>query len=99
MRPKGLLLGLRGLKSGLNVRILGLDSQWEGKTDGRTDGRLEITPCVLQDIGPLGPLPKKLKNDEKVNSRKSVRWSAIPVAPVCVCVMVRGAAAPKEPMT
>ena len=22
-------------------------------------GRLEITPCVLQDIGPLGPLPKK----------------------------------------
>ena len=23
------------------------------------DGRLEIPPCVLQDIGPLGPLPKK----------------------------------------
>ena len=22
-------------------------------------GRLEIHPCVLQDIGPLGPLPKK----------------------------------------
>ena len=35
------------------------------------------------------------------NSRKSVRWSAVPVAPVSVCgyVMVRGAAAPKEPMT
>ena len=27
--------------------------------DGRTDGRLEIHPCVLQNIGPLGPLPKK----------------------------------------
>ena len=27
--------------------------------DGRTDGRMEIPPCVLQDIGPLGPLPKK----------------------------------------
>ena len=26
---------------------------------GRTDGRMEIYPCVLQDIGPLGPLPKK----------------------------------------
>ena len=26
---------------------------------GRTDGRKEIHPCVLQDIGPLGPLPKK----------------------------------------
>ena len=27
---------------------------------------------------------KKLKNAEKVNSRKSVRWSAVPVAPVSV---------------
>ena len=26
---------------------------------GRTDGHLEIHPCVLLDIGPLGPLPKK----------------------------------------
>ena len=25
-------------------------------------GRLEITPCVLQDISPLGPLPKKHEN-------------------------------------
>ena len=37
-----------------------------GRTDvrtyGRTDGRLEIHPCVLQDIGPLGPLPKKGMN-------------------------------------
>ena len=31
----------------------------DGRKDGRTDGRLEIPPCVLQDIGPLGPLPKK----------------------------------------
>ena len=30
-----------------------------GWKDGRMDGRLEIPPCVLQDIGPLGPLPKK----------------------------------------
>ena len=28
-------------------------------TDGRTYGHLEIYPCVLQDIGPLEPLPKK----------------------------------------
>ena len=27
--------------------------------DGRKDGRLEIPLCVLQDIGPLGPLPIK----------------------------------------
>ena len=27
--------------------------------DGRTDGGLEIPPCVLQDIDPLGLLPKK----------------------------------------
>ena len=31
----------------------------DGQTDGRMDGHLEIHPCVLQDIGPLGPLPKK----------------------------------------
>ena len=30
-----------------------------GGTYGHTYGRLEIHPCVLQDIGPLGPLPKK----------------------------------------
>ena len=38
---------------------------------------------------------------QKSNSRKSVRWSAEPVAPVFVyvSVMVRGAAAPKGPMT
>ena len=29
------------------------------RMDERTYGRLEIRPCVLQDIGPLGPLPKK----------------------------------------
>ena len=29
------------------------------RMDGRTDGCLESPPCVLQDIGPLGLLPKK----------------------------------------
>ena len=45
--------------------------------DGQTDGRLEIHPCVLQDIGPLGPLPKKerkrereRKKDEKKERKK-----------------------------
>ena len=37
----------------------GTDGRTEGWEDGRTDGRLEIPPCVLQDIGPLGPLSKK----------------------------------------
>ena len=36
-------LGLRGLR-GMYIRM---------------DGRTEIHPCVLQDIDPLGPLPKK----------------------------------------
>ena len=30
-----------------------------GCMDGRTDGRMEIHPCVLQDISSLRPLPKK----------------------------------------
>ena len=33
---------------------------------------------------------KKLKNAEKVNSRKSVRWSAVPVAPKLVNVRCEG---------
>ena len=42
-----------------------------GGGDGRTDGRMEIHPCVLQDIGPLGPLPKKgrMRKGKKVNMR------------------------------
>ena len=34
-------------------------------TEGWKDGRMEIHPCVLQDIGPLGPLPKKEKKKKK----------------------------------
>ena len=33
--------------------------------DGWMDRRKEIHPCVLQDIGPLGPLPKKKKKKRK----------------------------------
>ena len=47
----------------------GTDGRTEGRKDGRTkgrkDGRLKIPPCVLQDIGPLGPLPKKEKGKRK----------------------------------
>ena len=39
----------------------GTDGRTDGRKDGRMDGCLEITPSVLQDIGPLGPLPKKGK--------------------------------------
>ena len=35
------------------------DGQNYGLRDVRKDWRLEILPFVLQDIGPLGPLPKK----------------------------------------
>ena len=49
---------------------------------GWMEGCLEIPSCVLQDIGPLGPLPKKFK---KVNSRKSVRWSTVPVPYLVGC--------------
>ena len=61
MGLRGLILGLRGLISGLRGLIRGLRGASGGRmdvqTDGRIDGRLEIHPCILQDIGPLGPLP------------------------------------------
>ena len=51
MRAK-LRVGRANLRAGrANLRPMG--------GDRRKDGRMEIPPCVLQDIGPLGPLPKK----------------------------------------
>ena len=64
-RSKRVDLGLIGLISGLKEPDLDLrglgggDVRTDGRTYVRTDGRKEIHPCVLQDIGPLGPLPKK----------------------------------------
>ena len=46
--------GLRRSRSGPGRPKLG---RMEGQMDRRTDGHMEIHPCVLQDIGPLGPLP------------------------------------------
>ena len=40
-------------------KVQGWDVQTDGRTYVHTDGHKEIHPCVLQDIGPLGPLPKK----------------------------------------
>ena len=48
-------LGLIGLISGLKQPDLGLS----GGGDVRMDRHKEIHPCVLQDISPLGQLPKK----------------------------------------
>ena len=42
------------------------------------DGRMEIHPCVLQDIGPLGPLPKKVKCDRQTDGwteERMDRWT------------------------
>ena len=57
----GLISGHGGQKTGLRVLVWVLDGPWGGdvRTEGRTDGHLEFPPCVLQDTGPLGPLPKK----------------------------------------
>ena len=38
---------------------------WETLGGVHTYRRLEIHPCVLQDNGPLGPLPKKAKGDRR----------------------------------
>ena len=36
-------------------------------------GHVEIHPCVLQDIGPLGPLPKKGNENERKNKQTNER--------------------------
>ena len=41
-------------------------------------GRMEIHPCVLQDIGPLGPLPKKGRNKNIVSiAQKITIWEPL----------------------
>ena len=65
MGLRGLILGLRELILGLIRLILGLRGLGGGCTDEwmyrRTDEQTDVWKftCVLQDIGPLGPLPKK----------------------------------------
>ena len=72
MGLRGLIMGLRGLSFGPERADFGFEradfgleradlgpERGLGGGDVRTYGRLEIHPCVLQDIGPLGPLPKK----------------------------------------
>ena len=54
---------LRPGRANLRPGRANLRPRWStggGRTEGRKDGRLKIPPCVLQDIGPLGPLPKKV---------------------------------------
>ena len=73
----GLISGHGGQKTGLRVLVWvllwswggGTDGRKDGRTEGRKDGRLEIPPCVLQDIGPLGPLPKK-EEEKREEQRK-----------------------------
>ena len=36
-----------------------MDRWMDGRMHGWMDEHLEIHPCILQDIGPLGPLPKR----------------------------------------
>ena len=49
-------MGIWGLKA-----FGGGDGRTDRRMDWHMDGRMEIHPCVLQDFGPLGQLPKKGK--------------------------------------
>ena len=61
------------------------DGQMDRRTDGRTNGQTdrqmdehkEIHPCVLQDVGPLGPLPKKCSNRTLMHHMVNGFWSQI----------------------
>ena len=71
-------MGLIGLISGLKEPDLGQSDfggggRMDGRTDGRTDGHKKIHPCVLQDIGPLGPLPKKRKEKQNKMEDKEIK--------------------------
>ena len=69
--PENADFGPERANFGLERVDLGPERGLRGGTDGRMDRRMcgcmEIHPCVLQDIGPLGPLPKKEGKDKKGN--------------------------------
>ena len=75
---RGLIWGLRGLIWGLRGLIWGLRGALgrgtDGRTYGRTYGRLEIHPCVLQDIGPLGPLPCSHSTSSANHSKQGIGY-------------------------
>ena len=48
-----------GLFEALMVNRGGGDRRKDRRTDGWKNGHLEVPPCVLQEIGRLGPLPIK----------------------------------------
>ena len=48
---------------------------WEAL--GGTYGRMEIHPRVLQDIGPLGPLPQQHDNKERNKGQTQTKWTTI----------------------
>ena len=55
-----------------------IDWQMDRQTDRwmeiwMEDRHLEIPPCVVQEIGPLGPLSKKLEKDNSVNNIEVLR--------------------------
>ena len=57
--PERADFGFERANFGLERADSGPERGGDVRTDVRTYGRLEIHPCVLQDISPLGPLPKK----------------------------------------
>ena len=60
-----------------NLRIQKLQGGTYGRMDGRTDGHKEIHPCVLQDIGPLGPLPKKELKGKSLIEEEVFYWRCL----------------------
>ena len=87
------------------------DQRTNGRTDQRTDKASYRVACpqlkskLQQGQSMINEVKKAiyslLGEKRRMNSRKSVRWSAVPVAPMLVreCMIVRGAAAPKGPVT
>ena len=60
-------LGGVGVRTdGVRTNVGRMDRRTDGRTNGQMDRQMdehkEIHPCVLQDVGPLGPLPKKCSN-------------------------------------
>ena len=79
MRASGQIWDLEGMhKEGKSEAWRADLRRWGtyGRTDGLKDGHQEIPLCVLQDIVPLRPLPKKRRaerNRERIQERKEGR--------------------------
>ena len=63
---------MRAQRARIRLESADLKPQWLKGGDRQRDGHFKIPPFVLQYIGPLGPLPKKVNSGIWARAEKQI---------------------------